>query len=85
MPTGKHIPAHIGKEAKMSLNCALDMTDGACERRTYTVLDIAQLLGISRSAAYELVKEQVFKSVRVGTSIRVSKKSFDKWLDEQEL
>lgn len=69
----------------MSLNCALDMTDGACERRTYTVLDVAQLLGISRSAAYELVKEQVFKSVRVGTSIRVSKKSFDKWLDEQEL
>ena len=85
MLTGKHIPAHIGKEAKMSLKCALDMTDGACERRTYTVLDVAQLLGISRSAAYELVKEQVFKSVRVGTSIRVSKKSFDKWLDEQEL
>ena len=37
------------------------------------------------NAAYELVKEELFKSVRIGTSIRVSKKSFDKWLDEQEL
>ena len=70
----------------MGTNCALEMQQGGiCERRTYTVSEIANLLGISRSAAYELIKEQNFKSVRVGSSIRVSKKSFDKWLDEYDI
>ncbi len=69
----------------MNADLAMDTVDNACERRTYTVLEIARLLGISSNAAYELVKEELFKSVRIGTSIRVSKKSFDKWLDEQEL
>lgn len=68
----------------MNANLALDTQQDTCERRTYTVSEIAQLLGISPTAAYELVKEGRFKSVRIGTSIRVSKKSFDKWLDEQE-
>jgi len=69
----------------MNADLAMDTADNACERRTYTVSEIARLLGISSNAAYELVKEELFKSVRIGTSIRVSKKSFDKWLDEQEL
>ena len=69
----------------MNADLAMDTVDNACERRTYTVSEIARLLGISSNAAYELVKEELIKSVRIGTSIRVSKKSFDKWLDEQEL
>ena len=64
---------------------AINAGNDICERRTYMVSEIAKLLGISHSAAYVLVKEGHFKFVRVGTSIRVSKKSFDKWLDEQEL
>ena len=69
----------------MNANLAMDTQKNTCGRRTYTVSEIAQLLGISSSAAYELVKEGRFKYVRIGMSIRVSKKSFDKWLDEQEL
>lgn len=59
----------------------------AAEKRTYTVKEISQMLGISENACYAFVKEMKdeFRSVRIGTSIRVSKKSFDKWLDEQEL
>lgn len=49
------------------------------ERRTYTVEDIAQILGIGRTSAYILVKEGHFKIVRIGNAIRVSKQSFDEW------
>ena len=53
------------------------------EKRTYKVEDIAAMLNIGRTSAYNLIKEGHFKTVRVGNAIRVSKKSFDKWLDEQ--
>lgn len=41
------------------------------ERRTYTVDDIAQILGIGRTSAYILVKEGHFKIVRIGNAIRI--------------
>ena len=52
-------------------------------KRTYTVEEIAKILGIGRTAAYSLVHSGVFKAVRIGSSIRVSKVSFDDWLDKQ--
>lgn len=51
------------------------------ESRTYTVEDIASILNIGRTSAYNLVKEGHFKTVRIGNAIRISKKSFDEWLD----
>lgn len=53
------------------------------EKRTYTVDEIQDILGISRTSAYNLVKKNAFHSVRIGGSIRISKKSFDEWLDQQ--
>lgn len=53
------------------------------DKRVYCVGEIAALLGISTSSAYELVKKGYFKVVRIGTAIRISKKSFDEWLDSQ--
>lgn len=55
----------------------------APEQRTYRVDDIAVMLSISRTSAYNLIKERHFKAVRVGNAIRVSRKSFDEWLDAQ--
>ena len=55
------------------------------ERRTYTVEEIAQILGIGRTSAYLLVKEGHFKIVRIGNAIRISKRSFDEWLDSLDL
>lgn len=52
-------------------------------QRTYTVEDIAIILNISRSSAYRLIKERYFKSVKIGNAIRISKKSFDDWLDSR--
>lgn len=57
----------------------------APERRTYMVDDIAQILGIGRTSAYILVKEGHFKIVRIGNAIRISKRSFDEWLDSLDL
>lgn len=52
-------------------------------KRTYTVKEISDILGIGRTAAYKLVHSGVFKTVQIGTTIRVSKQSFDEWLDRQ--
>ena len=51
------------------------------DKRTYTVEEVAQILGIGRTSAYILVKEGHFKIVRIGNAIRISKRSFDEWLD----
>lgn len=52
--------------------------------RTYRVEEIADILGIGRSSAYELVKQGCFKTVRIGSAIRISKKSFDEWLESHD-
>lgn len=55
--------------------------NSSAEKRTYTVHEIQIILGIGKNQAYELVQSNVFKSVKIGNSIRISKSSFDKWLD----
>ena len=55
------------------------------ECRTYTVNDVARILGVSRAQAYRLVQEDLFKSVRIGNAIRISKRSFDHWLESLDL
>ncbi len=40
------------------------------ETRTYTVDDIAAILGIGRTSAYKLAKSGTFKIVRIGNAIR---------------
>lgn len=54
------------------------------EPRTYRVEDIAAILGIGRSSAYKLVQQGQFKVVRIGSSIRISRSSFDAWLESQD-
>lgn len=56
-----------------------------CENRTYTVEDIAKMLNIGRTSAYNLTKESHFKIVRIGNTIRISKKFFDEWLDKLDI
>lgn len=51
------------------------------EKRVYTVEEIANMLRISRTAAYELVKKAEFAVIRSGGWIRVPRASFDAWLD----
>ena len=51
------------------------------DKRIYTVEEIHDILGVSKTSAYNLVKSNVFHSVKIGDHYRISKKSFDKWLD----
>lgn len=51
------------------------------EKRVYTVDEIQDILGVSKTTTYQLVRSKVFHSVRVGGQYRISKKSFDNWLD----
>lgn len=53
------------------------------EKRCYTVKELQEILGISRPTVYELLKMEVFSWVKIGTTYRISKNSFDKWFDEQ--
>lgn len=49
-------------------------------RRVYTIEDIMGILEIGRKSAYDLVHRNVFRSVYIGSHIRISKRSFDLWL-----
>ena len=59
--------------------------------RTLRPADVATALGVSRTAAYTLVRRaekaggDPFKVMRLGNTILVSKKSFNEYLDAQGL
>ena len=44
---------------------------------------VRQVLGISISSAYELMKEKGFPSVRIGSRLIVPKDKFAAWVDKQ--
>ncbi len=50
---------------------------------TLTVPEVGEVLGISRAAAYELVRSKGFPRMRIGTRILVPKDKFLAWIDEQ--
>lgn len=53
------------------------------EKRCYTVKEVQEMLGISRPTVYELLKKNEFRSIQIGNKYRISKKSFDEWLDQK--
>ena len=54
-------------------------------KRTYSVDEIQNMLGICKRKAYDLCKSGDFSIVRIGRTIRVSKSSFDRWLDASQM
>lgn len=52
------------------------------EKRCYTVKEVQDILGISRPTAYELLKRKEFHWIKIGMQYRISKPSFDEWLDK---
>ena len=54
------------------------------EKRCYTVEELANILTCSRETVYQLLRKNEFRWFRIGGregSYRISKKSFDSWLD----
>jgi excisionase family DNA binding protein len=50
---------------------------------TLTAPEVGEDLGISRAAAYELVRSKGFPHMRIGTRILVPKDKFLAWIDQQ--
>ena len=50
---------------------------------TLSAPEVAEVLGISRAAAYELVRSKGFPHMKIGTRIIVPKDKFIAWIDEQ--
>lgn len=50
---------------------------------TLTAPEVGEVLGISRAAAYELVRSRGFPHMRIGTRILVPKDKFLAWIDAQ--
>ena len=75
------IPNNDTMEVVTQTNAVKSPTDSLkATTLVYTVEEIAQLLAISNRAAYNLCNTtKDFKVIRLGTSIRVSKQSFDDW------
>lgn len=57
--------------------------DKGLEKRCYTVKEIQTMLGISRPTVYDLLQEKKFRWFKIGNKYRISKNSFDEWLDQQ--
>lgn len=53
------------------------------EKRCYTVKDLQEMLDVSRSTVYKLLRQNEFRWIQLeGGGYRISKKSFDEWLDK---
>ena len=50
-------------------------------KTTYTVKEIQEILRISKPTAYALIKSGAFSYVKFKNTMRISKDSFDKWLE----
>ena len=61
------------------------LTDVLPEQRCYTVEDLTNILMCGKRTVYELLKRNEFRSLRLGKGgYRISKRSFDEWLDKQQ-
>lgn len=52
-------------------------------RVVYTVAEVAQLLGLGRSVAYDLVRDGTIPARRLGHRWVIPKLRFDAWLADQ--
>ena len=51
------------------------------EKRCYTIEEISMILGVCRKTVNALLEKHEFHWFKLGNSYRISKKSFDAWLD----
>lgn len=53
------------------------------EKLTITVEEMANVVGVSRPKAYELIHKEGFPSVRIGRRIVIPIDGLKRWLEEQ--
>jgi excisionase family DNA binding protein len=50
-------------------------------RRTYSIEEAAQMLGVSRNHAYDMAKEGQLPAIKLGKRLVIPKAPFDRMLD----
>ena len=56
------------------------MTNNAAARQTYTVAEVAKILGIGRNTAYESCRAGEIRTIRVGGRILIPRQAIDELL-----
>lgn len=51
------------------------------EAKIYTINDVCEMLKISRSFAYQMLKEGKIPSVKLGNRVIIPKAKFDTWME----
>lgn len=51
------------------------------ESKIYTISEVCEMLKISRSFAYQMLKEEKIPSVKLGKRVIIPKNKFDNWLE----
>ena len=59
------------------------LNGGGNNKKSYTVAEVQQILGVGRQAVYKLIKKGWFKAVLVDNKFRIIKASFDAWLENE--
>ncbi len=52
------------------------------DNQVYTLEEIKDILKIGRNSSYNLLNKNYFKIIKLGKIVRISKKSFDNWLNK---
>ena len=63
-----------------ALNQVTDQQPIPFEKRTYTVPEIQDILGIGKNSAYSLVKSGAFRTVRIGSVFPYNVAKLNAWL-----
>lgn len=64
-------------------NQIIKMNRGKFQKYSYSIKDVSIMLDVTRQTVYKLLKEDLFKFVKIKNEYRIDKSSFDKWLDNE--
>jgi excisionase family DNA binding protein len=60
------------------------MTNATAQAEFLSVSELAPRLRVSRTTAYQLVRDGQVPSIRLGGTIRIPTRALDRWLAERE-
>ena len=55
------------------------------ERKTYTVAEVAKLLGVNHKGVYAAIAENRFPHIKLGRRILVPRAAFHRWLESCDI
>ena len=63
----------------------VDLASVRLSRATYTVAEVADLLGVCRATVYELLRRGELPARRMGSRWVIARRRFDRWLDDADV